>query len=133
MVLRDYKGEIIISACRQLLYCTDALGAELSAVLDGLSLALQWCSTPLIIETDCLEIVKSLKNEALDRSVYTSMVEEKQTLLHVRDTCITHVKRSQNNSSHFMANYARIHSCTAVWHSSGPEGLATICHRDCNP
>jgi hypothetical protein len=77
MVVRDHNGEVIISACRQLKSCRDPLEAELYALMEGLSLALQWCNLPLIIETDCLEIVSMLKKEGIDRSTYSSLILKK--------------------------------------------------------
>jgi hypothetical protein len=56
------------------LFCRDALVAELRALLDGLSLALYWCKKLLMVETDCLEIVKLINNNEVDRSVYTTMI-----------------------------------------------------------
>ncbi|CAM0907844.1 unnamed protein product [Alopecurus aequalis] len=132
MVVRDHSGDIILSACRQLLSCRDALQAELSAVMEGLSLALQWCNQPLIIETDCLEILKLLHTVEVDRSAYMATVEEIKSLMNVRQVCITHVKRCQNTSSHFMANLGRTTGQTAVWLASGPEGLANTCQSTCN-
>jgi hypothetical protein len=37
-----------------------------------------------------------------------------------------------NNSSHFLANLAREKAHTAVWLASRPQGLASICDKDCN-
>ena len=132
IIVRDHNGEILLSSCRQLLQCKDPLGAELFSVREGLLLALHWCNNPLIIETDCLEIVGLLNNKEMDRSPYAMMIEEIKTLLKVRQACITHVKRCQNTCSHFLANYARTSSRTAMWFASGPEGLPSLCHRDCN-
>jgi hypothetical protein len=128
----DHNGEIIFSACRELSNCRDALGAELNAVLEGLSLALQWCNLPLIIEVDCSEVLSLLNNEEVDRSIYTSVIEEIKALLKVRQACVTQVKRCQNSCSDFLAKFARTNSRTAVWLASGPEGLESICHTDCN-
>jgi hypothetical protein len=61
MVVRDHNGEVIISACRELKSCRGPLEAELHALMEGLSLVLQWCNLPLIIETDCLEVVSTVK------------------------------------------------------------------------
>jgi hypothetical protein len=132
VVVRDHDGTIVLSACKQLLSCRDALEAEVFAMLEGLSLALHWCNQPLVIEADCLELINLLKKEELDRSVYSTTIEEIKYLLKIRPTCVTHVSRIQNTSSHFMANYARTSNHTAVWLSSGPEGLADICDTDCN-
>jgi ribonuclease HI len=101
MLVRDYKGDIIASACRQLYNCRDALESELCAAKEGLALALNCCTQPIIFETDCLEIVKLLQNNHMDRSVNATIVEDVKTLLKDRHTCITHVKRAQNISSHF--------------------------------
>lgn len=72
--------------------CTERVRAELNAVFKGVSLALQWCNAPLIIETDCLEIVNILNREEVDRSAYISIIEEIKTLFKVRQTqtCTTH-------------------------------------------
>lgn len=74
MIVRDHNGGIILSTCRQLSNCRDALGAELNAVLEGLSLALHRCT--LIIEVDSSEVSSLLNNEEVERSVYTSVIEE---------------------------------------------------------
>jgi ribonuclease HI len=131
IVVRDHNGDILLSSCRELSACRDALEAELSAVREGLSLTLHWCTQSIIVEVDCLEIINLVKNEELDRSVNTSLIEEIKTLLKVRQTCITHVKRGQNISSHYMANYARTSSRTAVWLASGPDGLAGTFQTSC--
>jgi hypothetical protein len=65
-------------------------------------------------------------------SLYSSTVEEIKTLLKVRQTYVTHVLKCQTNSSHFLANYARTQTCTSLWLSSGPKGLMSISHTDCN-
>jgi hypothetical protein len=130
MIVRDHNGKIILSSCRQLLSCRDALGTELSALQEGLSLALHWSNLPLIIEIDCLEIVKILKNKEIDRSTYTMEIEEIKNLLKVRQTCITHVKRCQNDSSHFLANYARTNSQTAVLFASGTLPFENLFYHD---
>jgi ribonuclease HI len=127
MLVRDYKGDIIASACRQLYNCRDALESELCAAKEGLALALNCCTQPIIFETDCLEIIKLLQNNHMDRSVNATIVEDVKTLLKDRHTCITHVKRAQNISSHFLANFARMNGRTEVWLASGPEGLADTC------
>uniref|UniRef100_A0ACD5YU06 Uncharacterized protein n=1 Tax=Avena sativa TaxID=4498 RepID=A0ACD5YU06_AVESA len=116
MIVRDHNGEILLSSCRQLLSCKDPLGAELSAVMEGLSLALHWCNKHLITETDCLEIVSLLNSKEIYCLAYAMMIEEIKTLLKVRQPCITHVMKCQNTGSQFLANYAsRISSRTAVW------------------
>jgi hypothetical protein len=97
------------------LFCRDDLEAVVFAMLEGLSLALHRCNQPLVIEVDCLELINLLKKEEMDRSVYSTIIEEIKSLLKIRPTCVTHISRTQNTSSHFMANYARTSNHTAVW------------------
>jgi hypothetical protein len=133
MIVRDPRGDIILSSCHLLLFCRDAWESELFAVKEGLSLALQYCNKPLLIETDCLEIVKLLRKSEVDRSVYTMVIEDIKALMKVHCVCITHDKRCQNINSHYLANYARTNAHTAVWLASDPEGLSSTLHIDCNP
>jgi lantibiotic modifying enzyme len=85
---------------------------------------MQWCNQPLILETGCLAIVKMLRNEDVDQSVYMTLVEDIKSLLKNRQICFTNIKRIWNISSHFMANYSRLNMHTEVWHFSDPDGLA---------
>ncbi|KAE8777824.1 hypothetical protein D1007_49325 [Hordeum vulgare] len=76
MVLRDEKGGIIFSSCRQLFYCRDALEAELGACMEGLSLALSRTDLPVAIEMESSVAVKMIQANDVDRSLYSSLVKE---------------------------------------------------------
>lgn len=106
--------------------------AELAAVREGVSLALQWCNTPVIIEVDCLQLVNWVQQKDQDLSGYRTLIEEIKKLMKSRQTCITRISRNQNTISHFLANYARRSGCTAVWLCSGPEDVEDRCLADCN-
>uniref|UniRef100_A0A453J4P8 RNase H type-1 domain-containing protein n=1 Tax=Aegilops tauschii subsp. strangulata TaxID=200361 RepID=A0A453J4P8_AEGTS len=94
MVLRDDKGAIIFSSCRQLFSCRDALEAELCACMEGLSFALQRSELPVQMEMDSIVAVKLIQASGMDRSVYTSVIKEIKYLMSLRETCITHVNCS---------------------------------------
>jgi hypothetical protein len=115
MIVHDHNGGLILSACRQLSNCRDALGAELNAVLEGLKLALHLCDLRLI----CSEVLNLLNKEGVDRSVYASLIEEIKVLLKFCQHCITQVKRCQNSCSVFLAKFARTNSLTTLWLASG--------------
>jgi hypothetical protein len=112
-IVRDHMGDIVVYACCYLANCIDACDAELSAAREGPVLALDWCTQLLILEMDCLEIVKLLQNKNMDPSVYTFMIEEVKSSSKDRQTCIIHVKRAQNIISHLLANFARINDRTS--------------------
>lgn len=120
MVLLDQLGSIVFSACRYLLNCSDPLKTELLAIKEGLMLALQWSQLAIAVETDCLQAVNMPKKRNLDRSRYCFIVHEISLLMEQRKSCITHIRRTRNDVSHFMANYGRTSGRTAVWLGSGP-------------
>lgn len=54
-VLRDSSGAIIFTTCRNLIKCDNALELELSAISQGVSLALQWSNLLINVESGCLD------------------------------------------------------------------------------
>lgn len=58
MYLRDNRGSIVFTSSQHLFTCNDALTAELDACRDGISLALEWSTLPLIVETNNLSAGK---------------------------------------------------------------------------
>ena len=74
MILRVQKGEIVFSACRFLYACDDVLEAELLAIREGISLALQWSILPIDVESDCLEAVNMIKTGNSNKSKYAFII-----------------------------------------------------------
>jgi ribonuclease HI len=70
MVLRDETGQVIFSACRFINSCAEALEAELLACSEDLELAIQHSQLPIIIDSDCSELVSAQKNPSQDRSAF---------------------------------------------------------------
>ncbi|XBI99227.1 hypothetical protein VPH35_019342 [Triticum aestivum] len=131
MILRDEVGGIIFSACRQLFSCRDALESELTACMEGLSLSLQRSEAPIAMEMDSLMAVSMIQGEGVDRSVYASIVNEIKYLRTLRETCITHVSRSQNKASDCLAKFARVSQRTVTWLRSGPPSVLDLVQDDC--
>lgn len=132
MVLRDSSGSLIFSSGRHLSFCSSALESELAACLEGFTLTLQWCSTPIHIKSDCLELVNLITSGGQNRSAFTFLIREIKLLMSTRESCITHISRGQNVVSDYLANYARTEGRTAVWLHSGPGKVETLCHSECN-
>ncbi|XP_073355212.1 uncharacterized protein [Aegilops tauschii subsp. strangulata] len=70
MILRNEAGAIIFSSCRELRQCSGPLQSELAACLEGISLAIQWTTLPIVIQTDCSEAVKLINTSGHDRSMH---------------------------------------------------------------
>lgn len=122
MLLRDETGRVIFSACRSLLLCEDALEAEFRACLEGLELSLQYSQLPIIIDTDCSQLIMAIQNRSRDRSPLMHLVQEIKSLSSLDRTCnFVKVDRSQVRVSHCLANFARAENRTVVWLGSGPD------------
>lgn len=134
MALRDEMGAIIFSACRELRTCADALQAKLEACREGVHLALQWTTKPVIVKLDCAEAVKMIQAKSCDRSRHMALIGEIKSLLaEGRDIVITHIRRTQNRASHELAHYGRTTPRTAVWLGSGTDEVVRLCMNDVIP
>ena len=124
-------GAIILSSCRQLFSCHEALEAELCACMEGLSFAIQRSELPVIVEMDSIVAVKMIQASEVDRSIYSSIIKEIKYLMSLREVCITHVNRSQNKVSDRLANFARIEGRTMTWLGSGHQESSELAAMDC--
>lgn len=57
---------------------------------------------PVATEVDSLEVIKMVQASDTNRSFY-SLVKEIQHLISLRETCIIHVKRSENKDNNCLA------------------------------
>ena len=128
MVLRDDRGEIIFSACREMRTCDNSLHAELAACREGLELALHRTNLPIVVELDSVEAVTRLTTHVMDRSQHRALVDEILRIVtsEDREILFTHCRRSQNTVSHELAAYGRSTPHTAVWFAGGPDFLVNL-------
>ena len=63
--------------------------------------------------------------------MHASLIKETRHLLSLRDSCITHVNRSQNNVSDSLVKFARVEGRTMTWLSSGPDVSLVLALIDC--
>jgi ribonuclease HI len=121
MVLRDETGQVIFCACRQLLGCDDPYESEVKACEEGLRLALQLTTKPIIVETDCSNLIMAATGKTQDRSVLVHFISEIRFLSSTRQISFVKADRLQNRVSHGLANFARSEARTMVWLGSGPD------------
>ncbi|XBJ21135.1 hypothetical protein VPH35_011838 [Triticum aestivum] len=97
----------------------------------GLSFAIQRSDLPIIIEMDSIIAVKLIQAMDIDRSIYSSLVKEIRHLMSLRDSCITHINRTQNKVSDSLAKFARQEGRTMTWVGSGPSVSLELAEADC--
>jgi hypothetical protein len=60
IVIRDRNGRVLLSAWRTWEHMASAEEAEAVTWLEGIRLAVEWVRMPLVIESDCIELIKAL-------------------------------------------------------------------------
>lgn len=75
--------------------------------------------------------VNMVNGRETDRSLYASLVAEIKHLRSLRMIYITHVNRSQNVVSDFLAKFARSEHRTVVWLGSAPLEVVDLFKEDC--
>ncbi|KAK1660876.1 hypothetical protein QYE76_049035 [Lolium multiflorum] len=133
MVLRDHQGDMIFAACRMLRHCSDATEAELLAIEEGLSLALQWTTSKIVVESDCAEAIELIKKSTPNTSAYAFRVSVIRDLIQERDIEIGKVCREANTASHELAKFGRVQGRSEFWLSNVPQTVAEAMANDCNP
>ncbi|KAK1611562.1 hypothetical protein QYE76_035235 [Lolium multiflorum] len=118
MVLRDHQGDMIFAACHVLRHCSDA--TELLAIEEGLSLALQWTTSKIVIESDCAEAIELIKKSTPNTSVYAFRVSVIRDLIRESDVKIEKVSREANTASHELAKFGRVQGRSELWLSNVP-------------
>jgi ribonuclease HI len=115
IVLRDEEGNITVTRCRFLQNCGSPLEAEVTACIDGLALALERTTKPIIMESDCLEAVSMINNESTNRSEVAALIDAAKNLCKSgRVVQINHISRDLNGVSHTLAKLG----CKDLWFGS---------------
>lgn len=68
IVIRDHTGSVLLTSWRILSHCGSAEEAEATACWEGVNLAAEWVKKPLILETDCANLVSMLTSSGFDRA-----------------------------------------------------------------
>lgn len=88
---------------------------------------------PVMVDMDSLQAVRMIHSSDIDRSTYSSLFEEIKVLLNLRRSSITHVRRSQNKVSNWLAIFARVEGITMTWLQCGPPDAIELNNVGCNP
>jgi hypothetical protein len=107
-IIRNCRGEVLLSAWFNLPKCAAAEGAEFLACLHGVKQALQWCDMPLVLEVDCLTLAEGLRDSSRDRSRFGPiLLEIKQLSRSFRNVVFCNTNRESNRVAHELAQLAK--------------------------
>jgi ribonuclease HI len=134
MILRDEEGTIIFTGCRFLQSCGSPLEAEVTACIDGLALALERTTKPIIMESDRLEAVSMINSESTNRSEVAALIDAAKHLCKSgRVVQINHISRDLNGVSHTLAKLGCKDQLSMVWLRHGPNIIRQACNQDGTP
>uniref|UniRef100_A0A452Z1P5 RNase H type-1 domain-containing protein n=1 Tax=Aegilops tauschii subsp. strangulata TaxID=200361 RepID=A0A452Z1P5_AEGTS len=78
-------GSLIFAAYRFIFNCNDSLKAEIHAIMQGMTLAIQHSTLPVIVQSDSSEALLCLSRNGLLRSAYGHLVAEIKELMRHRE------------------------------------------------
>ncbi|XP_035551132.1 uncharacterized protein LOC118349700 [Juglans regia] len=127
-LLRDEKGDVLLTACKKEMTVNNLLEIELLAILRGLQLCLHKGIPKLEIETDSLIMANTIPSkEAYSRSMIGNMIKGIQDLMKLFHQCsIQHVGSISNAGAQKLAKYAWHIDDISVWECSFPESIEFV-------
>lgn len=106
-VFRDSKGSFLGGFYHHQLHVSSARHAELLALLLGVGVARSHSFVPLVVESDCLDLVRATNSSSLDDLEFDFLVDDLRHALHAFSTAtLRHVRRTANMVVHLIAREA---------------------------
>jgi ribonuclease HI len=136
-IIRDDKGNTIVSAWDFIPFCDNAEAAESIACLEGTKLALSSVHSGLVVQSDCASLIKKLSSQERDRSSTASIVLDiKEVLQQLREHKVQKICRQDNILAHELAKCSYTSGTGGVMYGSSPpcvlERTVTGCNRILN-
>jgi hypothetical protein len=132
-VFRDSEGNFLGGFVDFLPSIVSAKHGEMLALLLGVKVAYNRSLVPLIVESDCLDLVQAITSNSLDSSELGFLIEDiRQDLQTASAASIHHVRRSANNVAHLLAREAGIKCLEFDFFSVAPSFVKEALSSDCN-
>jgi hypothetical protein len=120
-VIRDSSGAVVAMAQKYMNQILDAVTGEALALREGLSLAQSMGISKLIVQSDCLEVVETMKNGGFSAGAAAAVYDECTSWwLEFADISIEHCPREANQPAHILARNALSCKIDNVWNSDPP-------------
>lgn len=131
VVIRDDKGGVVAAANHYLNHVVDAQMAEAYALKHGLELAQSLGMNRIQIQTDCLEVVETMKDGGFSANSAAAIYDEVcSTWRDFVDISINHADREANMVAHYLARQAFDFKSSCIWIDECPDFLLGAVARD---
>uniref|UniRef100_A0A0D9YAJ6 RNase H type-1 domain-containing protein n=1 Tax=Oryza glumipatula TaxID=40148 RepID=A0A0D9YAJ6_9ORYZ len=134
IVIRDHVGDVLLTSWNVIRSCQSPEEAEAQACRDGLRLAADWIQMPVILESDCANVVASLTSGAKNRSPLWQVFQEIKSILPLLPAFkFNRINRGANEVAHCLSQLARRLKQSSVWRMCAPECVKESLAKDCIP
>uniref|UniRef100_A0A803NG60 RNase H type-1 domain-containing protein n=1 Tax=Cannabis sativa TaxID=3483 RepID=A0A803NG60_CANSA len=131
VVLRDGAGAVRFAAATVVRYASSPLVAELLAIRDGITAAIQRRVSLFEVRSDCLQAVRLINGAEVGCRQEDGLIVEIQSLLQHRSvTGVRFVYREANVVAHILANYTLSNKVSAMWIGVSPPCARQAIERD---
>ncbi|XP_061999057.1 uncharacterized protein LOC133716362 [Rosa rugosa] len=131
-VFRDHIGAFLHGFRHTIIVAHSARHVELLALVLGVQLAVDNHLTPLLVETDCLDLVSALSS-SLDSSELGFLLADLRVLLHkAQEAHVLKVGRQANGVAHILAHEAKHADCQIDFFSCIPPSVEASLISYCN-
>jgi hypothetical protein len=129
VVIQDAEGSILLSAWKTLENMASVEEAE--ACLEGSRLAVEWIKLPILIESDCAELVKALGTGGGRWSRWVGTISEIKAVSRLLQECnYVHVRRDSNQVAHELAKLGARGVQGRVMHFSVPSEVQSLVQKE---
>jgi ribonuclease HI len=132
VIVRDSRGQPIISKWKFILYCASAEEAEVLACLEGLKNLINLRQWPAFLESNCLRAVSTLHHAEQYRSGSWVLYKEAREFLKLHeDIVVQKVDRVSNGAAHALAQLGKSGS-NGLFRGAAPACVQELVTKDCN-
>ncbi|KAE8801666.1 hypothetical protein D1007_22698 [Hordeum vulgare] len=133
-VIRDSAGVVAGLGAGKMAFPMDAVHTKAEACIQGLTAAMNWGMTRVVVETDSKVLVDALTKEEYDRSQIGVMVRDAQMLagLNFSNFSFRFCRRNCNKVTHAMMalRVSGVAGCGLLWPDDVPNGVVGVVASD---
>lgn len=128
VVIRDGEGNVIAAAIKQTNFNGDAALVEAAAVKLGIQVAIDTGLTPLIIETDCKDVVNLVLHKKSNQTEICWIITDIQSEMQRGGNLFKfqHIPRENNVIAHNLAKMAVASGDSCIWRDSFPPQVMSV-------
>ncbi|XP_042974660.1 uncharacterized protein LOC122306292 [Carya illinoinensis] len=131
VIVRNSKGEVIMSAAKKELSVMTAVEVEALAIIRGLQLCIDLEIQNLVIESDSLLVVKEFNKQGSSKATFGNVIREAKELVTRFGTCeVQHVNRSCNEAAHSLAKFGLSVQNISLWWGAYLDVISNILWSD---